>query len=70
MNGTTWTFLKDIGTTDIEFSQQRVPFTTSGSLNTEYTVPAESTTVGESIKKDASDTGGSSNIGKILLVTN
>jgi hypothetical protein len=70
LNWATWTFLKDIGTTDIEFSQQRVPFTTSGSLNTEYTVPTESTTVGESIKKDASDTGGSSNIGKILLVTN
>lgn len=57
LNGTTWTLIKAIGTNDVEFSQQRVPFTTSGTLNTEYTVATESTTVGESIKKDAADAG-------------
>lgn len=68
LNGTTWTQLKDLQTDSVKLQIQRLPINLSWALPTSYTTPSTATTT-ERVRKDASDTGGASNIGKILMVT-
>ena len=68
LNGATWTNIANLSANDADFAVYRIPTMIIPGTPTEYTSATESS-VGERIKIDVSDTGGTDNIGKIAVMT-
>lgn len=68
LNSNTWTSIKDLQTDNVKLQVQRIPVLFAGGTPTEYTTPSVASAA-EKVKKSASDTTPTANIGKVLVIT-
>jgi hypothetical protein len=68
LNNNIWTSIKDLQTDSVKLQVQRIPMMLAGGVPVEYTTP-NIATAAERVKKSASDSTPSWNIGKVLVIT-